>query len=399
MGWPDGFWWGTAASSTQCEGAAPASDWGGWERAGRAPVSGEGNGFGRRYAGDFALLAGLGLRHHRLSVEWARLEPEPGRRDGAAVAHYEEVLLAARDAGIEPWVCLHHFTLPAWFAAEGGFLEDGNRTGAWARHVEFVAERFGHLVAGWQPVNETNYYAHLTYGGGGWPPGANDAALAAAAERNIQLATAEAAVRLRETGRPVASIFGLSDVVAQDDLPETARRVESLYDRFWRPGLELFRDGVLRVGDAEPLDRPDLARSFDLFGFSYYATMGVAAGQLTVHPPGAPRSPLGYGIWADGLGLVLNRLHQELPGTPLLVAELGIGTDDDDERAAYLRRCLEVAHDALKRGVDLRGLFHWTAVDNYEWLHGYDVSFGLLDMDRKVRPSAGVLAEAARSGS
>ena len=78
MSWPAGFLWGTGASSTQCEGAAPASDWWDWERAGRAPPSGDGNGFASRYAGDFALLAELGLVHHRLSLEWARLEPEPG---------------------------------------------------------------------------------------------------------------------------------------------------------------------------------------------------------------------------------------------------------------------------------------------------------------------------------
>ena len=97
MRWPEGFMWGTGASSTQCEGAAPASDWWDWERAGHAPLSGDGNGFATRHAEDFALLAGLGLTHHRLSIEWARVEPEPGRRDPAVVEHYREVLQAARD--------------------------------------------------------------------------------------------------------------------------------------------------------------------------------------------------------------------------------------------------------------------------------------------------------------
>ena len=145
--------------------------------------------------------------------------------------------------------------------------------------------------------------------------------------------------------------------------------------------------------------RDDLAGAFDLIGFSYYSSLGVQAGQLAVHPPDAPRSPLGYGISADGLGLVLDRLHTEVPGAPLLVAEYGIGTDDDEVRADYLRRGIEVVADALRRGVDVRGLFHWTAVDNYEWLHGFDVSFGIIDRDRRVRPSAAVLREAASAGS
>jgi beta-glucosidase len=106
-------------------------------------------------------------------------------------------------------------------------------------------------------------------------------------------------------------------------------------------------------------------------------------------------SPLGYGIWADGVGEVLDRLHRELPETPLLVAEFGIGTDDDDERAAYLTRGLDVVHDAIGRGVDVRGFFHWTAVDNYEWIFGYDVAFGILDRDRNIKPSAAVLSRQA----
>src|SRR5262245_17180204 len=187
MRWPVDFLWGTGASSTQCEGAAPASDWWDWERAGRAPLSGDGNGFARRYAEDFALLAQLGLTHHRLSLEWARLEPEPGVHDPAAIAHYRDVLAAARAAGVTPWVCLHHFTLPRWFSASGGFLVERNRTEAWRRHVEFVAETFGDLVGGWQPVNEPNFWPLGAYRGGGLPPGRNDRAEFALAMEAILL--------------------------------------------------------------------------------------------------------------------------------------------------------------------------------------------------------------------
>jgi beta-glucosidase len=232
MQWPEDFWWGTGASSTQCEGAAPASDWWDWERAGHAPFSGDGNGFGSQYAEDFALLASLGLTHHRLSVEWARLEPEPGVHDQAAIRHYRDVLTAAHEAGVAPWVCLHHFTLPRWFLASGGFLVESNRTEVWRRHVDFVADAFGDLVAGWQPVNETNYYARAAYGGRGWPPGHNDPAEVATANEAIHLANAEAAVRLAHTGAPVASIFGLSPIVTQDDDPATTSFAQALFDYF-----------------------------------------------------------------------------------------------------------------------------------------------------------------------
>jgi beta-glucosidase len=397
MDWPEGFMWGTGASATQCEGASPASDWWDWERAGHAPLSGDGNGFAERFAEDFRLLASLGLRHHRLTIDWARVEPEQGWHDAAAVAHYRDILTAALEAGIEPWVCLHHFTLPRWFADAGGFLAAPNRGEFWARHVEFIAETFGDLARGWQPVNETNYYAFAGYLGRGWPPGHNDMSDCAHVHRAMQLATAEAAVRLRQTGAPVASIFGLSAIEALDDDPRTTRLADMLEALNWQAGLGLFTDGVLRIPGLEATVRPDLAGSFDLIGFSFYSTTGIREGRMKAYPPSAPVSPLGYGIWADGLGRVLDRLDEMLPGTPLLVAEYGIGTSDDSQRASYLERGLQVTSDAIARGIDVRGFFHWTGTDNYEWLHGFDVQFGLIDRDRNIRPSARVLQREAGS--
>ena len=332
MRWPTGFMWGTGASSTQCEGAAPASDWWEWERSGHAPLSGDGNGFATRYAEDFALLAGLGLTHHRMSIEWARLEPEPGVHDPAAVRHYRDILAAAGEAGISPWASLHHFTLPQWFLAAGGFTVEQNRTEIWPRHVDFVAETFGDLVAGWQPVNETNYYARAAYGGRGWPPGHKNRGRWRSSTRPSTSPPRKPPCGCGPTGVPVASIYGLSPIVAQDDDPATSAAARALDDYYWAPWIGLFRDGLLRVPGRTPVDRPDLAGFVDLVGFSYYAAMGVRAGRVAVHPADAPVSPLGYGIWAEGVGLVLDRLHDELPGTPLLVAEYGIGTDDDRVR-------------------------------------------------------------------
>src|SRR5258708_29778196 len=283
-------------------------------------------------------------------MDWARVEPEPGGHDPAAIAHYRDVLSAALDAGVQPWVCLHHFTLPRWFADEGGFLASANRTGAWARHVDFIAETFGDLARGWQPVNETNYYAFAAYLGRGWPPGHSEFAECAQVSQAMQLATAEAAVRLRQTSSPVASIFGLSGMEALDEAPKTTRLARLLDDLNWRAGLELFSEGVLRIPGLEPVERADLAGSFDLIGFSFYSTMGIRDGALVPYPADAPVSPLGYAIWADGLGAVLDRLHEIVPGTPLLVAEYGIGTSDDNQRAAYLQRALQITSDAIARG-------------------------------------------------
>ena len=390
--WPDDFAWGTGASSTQSEGASEFSDWYAWERSGNAPLSRNGNDFATRYAEDFRLLSSLGLTHHRLSIEWARVEPSDGVHDQSAIAHYRDVLEAAGDAGISAWVCLHHFTLPIWFAEKGGFLVENNRTKYWARHVEFIAERFGDLVAGWQPINETNYYPTAAYLGRGWPPGHTDLDEWSTASEQIQLATAEAAVLLKNTGAPVASIFGLSTLELLDDKPESMAFAERFYSANWSAGLGLFRDGVLRIGDRPPIERPDLASSFDLIGFSYYCAMGVRDGGLALYPETDAISPLGYSIWPDGLALVLDRLHEEVPEAPLLIAEYGIGTADDEARSAYLAAGLDITHAAVERGIDIRGFFHWTAIDNYEWLHGFDLEFGIITKDRIVKPSAKILS-------
>jgi len=244
-----------------------------------------------------------------------------------------------------------------------------------------------------------NFYAQLSYRGGGFPPGHDDRAEFAAVSEAIHLATFEAAARVRQTGAPVSSIFALTGLVALDDEAATADRLEQMRSTYYRPGVDLFRDGVLRVPGRAPVERPDLAGCFDLIGFSYYLTLGVRAGRPVLHPDGAPISPLGYAIWADGLGLVLDDLHADLPGVPILIAEYGVGTDDDGLRARYLERGLEITQAALARGVDVRGFFHWTAVDNYEWMHGYDVPFGILDRDRNARPSAEVLRRETRPES
>ena len=378
--WPDGFMWGTGASSTQTEGAAPASDYIERERSGGVPVSGNGNGFGERYAEDFALYASLGLTHHRLSIEWARIEPEPGKRDPAAIEHYKAILQAAWDAGVTPWICLHHFTLPKWFADSGGFTVESHRTNEWARHVDFMAETFGELAGGWKPVNETNYYPWIAAG----MAGANVTDTGFFKE-TAHLFTAEAAARLKQTGKPVASVYGLSTAEAQDATDATKTAVRDHYATNWDTWVGLYRDGVLRVDDRAPIERPDLAGCFDYIGFSYYACFGFKEGRARPHPEGSTPTAMGYSIWPEGLARTLDRLRDELPTAPVIISELGIGTDDDEERAQYLEATIDIAHDAIGKGTDLRGIFHWTGIDNYEWTKGYTVRFGTIDIDRKIK--------------
>jgi beta-glucosidase len=393
VGFPAEFWWGTAASSTQAEGAAPASDWYAYERAGRVPPTGTGNGFGTRYAEDFALYAEYGLRHHRLSIEWARIEPEEGRRDDAAIEHYREVLTAARSAGVEPWVCLHHFTLPGWFTemGEGAFTDDRARSYFWPRHVAFCAETFGDLVYGWKPINEPAAYS-MIYRAGGRAPAVLDWDKVFDTLGATLLAQRDAWRELRGGTQPVATIHNLSPVFVAGQTVHTTRVVDALEAVLWRIWMHADREGVLELPGRMPREIPDLREACDLVGFSYYSATGVDdEGRQTPYPAGARTGPLGYAPWSEGIGLVLRRLHDELPGRPLLVCEHGVGTDDDEWRVDVLRESLEHVSDAIADGVDVRGFFHWTGVDNYEWVRGFDVPFGAFTRDREPRGSAELL--------
>jgi beta-glucosidase len=382
------FWWGTGASATQSEGAAPESDWYALERSGRMPVSGNGNGFGERYAEDFELYAQHGLTHHRLSIEWARIEPEEGRRDGAAIEHYAEVLAAARAAGVSPWVCLHHFTLPGWFTEMGGgFVDDRARSYYWTRHVAFCAETFGDLVFGWKPINEPGAYSGI------YPHGQKRFEMLGA----VLLAQRDAWRELRGGGKPVATIHNLSPVFkVADTIPADSMRAR-LDAMMWDVWMRADRDGVLELPGRPAVEVPDLREACDIVGFSYYSAMGVdAEGKIAPYPTSARVGPMGYAPWSEGLAIVLHTLHDELPGRPLLICEHGVGTDDDDWRCDVLRESLALVERAIDDGVDVRGFFHWTGVDNYEWNHGFDVQFGCFTRDREPRASAELLRSYAR---
>jgi beta-glucosidase len=261
-------------------------------------------------------------------------------------------------------------------------------------------------VHGWMPVNEPAAYAFGGWLAGEIPPGRSDVGRFAEALEATLLANHEAWRLLRSGSQPTATIMNLSPVTARWDDErgaEAARANAGLYDDvLWRSWIRGMRDGVLSVPGRPERVVEDMAGSFDLIGFSYFNAIAVGPDlDVTPYPDGARVGPLGHAPWAEGLGLVLRRLAEELPGRPLLITGCGLGTptraDDDGWRAAYLDDCCRITADAIADGVDVRGFFHWTGIDNYEWTHGFDVAFGLLDRDRDPKGSAEVARRWATS--
>jgi beta-glucosidase len=239
----------------------------------------------------------------------------------------------------------------------------------WSRHVDFCGETFGDLVAGWKPVNEPVAYALVSFLTGAFPPGRRDPDDFRIVRRAILRADAAAARLLRGAGAPIATIHNLSPIYPADSSPEARRAAARVDDGMWKSWQE-----------------PEFLDPFDYVGFSYYSAMAVRGdGSVTHYPVNARVGPMGYAPWPSGLGEVLHRLSEDLPDRPLLISEHGVGTTDDAWRVELLREALDEVDRAIADGVDVRGFFHWTSVDNYEWLSGYDVPFGLFDRDRNMK--------------
>jgi beta-glucosidase/6-phospho-beta-glucosidase/beta-galactosidase len=274
-----GTWWGTAAAATQCEGAAPRSDWAGWEVDGRAPASADGNGFRTRYADDMALLAEHGVTHHRLTVEWARLEPYPGRWDDDEVAHLHRVLAAADAAGVEVWACLLHGTAPGWFTDDQrGWLDD-EAVLTWARHVDRVAEAIGDRVAGWVPIHEPATLARLGYGDGVIPPGRRSDHDERDARATLLAAEAEAARLLRTGPVPVAvTLHDDAEAREHDDLVVVSAPVDQV-ERALEQAADTAGEHRLVVVTGDP--GGDDGRD-DRLRIAVRAVADAAAGGLTI---------------------------------------------------------------------------------------------------------------------
>ena len=359
---------GAASSSLHSEGAAPTADWGGWEKAGLAPQSGEGNGFATNHAEDAGLLAAHGLGAWRITLEWARLEPRPtGRLLPEEVTRYRNILLAIRAAGLETWACLAHTSLPGWFSEdERGFLDERAARRTWPAHVDQVAEAFGDLVDGWVTFHEPARYALDAWLLGRLPPGRTDGDDTRTGLRALQHADAEAARLLRVSGgAPVASSQWLPPVFAADATPAARTAAAAASELLWDTWRE--------------------QDDHDWIGVSCSHAIAVTGdGSFVPWPLTAEAGPMGWAPWPEALGHTLHRLADERAGRPLVLLT-GAWDTDEERRQETLRGLARQVTEATADGIDLRQVHWWSAVDGYEGRQGFGVRSGLFDRDR--RPS------------
>lgn len=412
---PPNFLWGAATSSYQVEGGNTGCDWSEWEQvAGRIAGGGRSGKAAEWWAGraeeDLAVAAASGQNAHRLSLEWSRLEPEPGRWDDAAFQRYGRLLRRMRELGLEPLVTLYHFTLPRWAAAGGGWEDDGLPERL-ARLATECGRRLGGVVRLWVTLNEPFSLIYHGYLCGRWAPGTRPLPRIMRAARNLQRAQAASYHALHASGDGLQ--VGISHLM-QHFVPARAGsrldRLAAFVQQYasvvsW---LEPLRTGRLCLPWSLSREAvPGLRGSADFLGVNYYGTFRVRfnPGSLTLgryeDAGNIRRGGVDWGA-PEPEGLLDGLRRGAALELPVYVTENGICDPTDTLRQKLLTESARTLARARREGVDVRGYFHWSLVDNFEWSEGWEAPFGLIALDpstqvRCPRPSLALYGEIARS--
>ncbi|MCJ7436855.1 MAG: family 1 glycosylhydrolase [Acidimicrobiia bacterium] len=381
---PDGFLWGTATAAHQVEGSNWNNDWWAWEHAeGTACVEASGDACDHywRYPSDLDLLTELGFTSYRFSLEWSRIEPEEGEWSLAQLDHYARMLDACHERDLLPVVTFHHFTTPRWAAADGGWTNPVTAE-RFARFCERAVAHLGDRIAMACTINEPNVVSTIGYLVGAFPPGRTQDLDGFVKATETLVAAHGRAFEVLKAGPgdfPVGLTLSMGDWGAEpgheDKIAEYRAHHEDVY-------LEA-------------------ARGDDYFGVQAYSRTRVGAAGVIGPEPGVEVLPMGYEYWPTAAEAAI-RHAAEIVQIPLYVTENGIGTDDDEQRVRYLRASLEGVARTIDDGIDVRGFFHWSLLDNFEWAFGYLMAFGLVAVDRTtqartIKQSARWLSEVVRT--
>lgn len=392
---PDNFFWGAATSAHQVEGNNH-NDWSEREKSekrikylkkrGLNPddfISGKACDHYNRYEEDFDIAKSLGHNAHRFSIEWSRIEQEEGKFNQDEIEHYRKVIRALKFRGLEPFVTLWHTTFPIWLSRKGGWL-CRDASFYFSRYAEKITSEFKGDVKFWITINEPEYYTFQSYLRGHWIP----------------------------QNRSVFKFFRVMNKLAESHV-ETYKKIKQIcpesqvgivmnhtyYSRlFWWCPFEWAIAKFLTYINNDLFSKK-IKGNFDFIGLNYYSEVKIDPLKILPLPEGeagggrssSNKTDMGWSIFPKGIYYILLDLKKY--NKPIYITENGIADAKDEKREKFIKDHLYWISRAMADGVDVRGYFYWSLLDNFEWTEGYAPKFGLVEADyktgeRKLRKSA-----------
>ncbi len=408
---PKGFYWGASTSSHQVEGGNK-NDWSIWEKenAGRLAngarvywqlwrrkseflpqamdpanyISGKATDHYGRFREDFDIAKALGHNAHRLSIEWSRVEPSEGKFDDEEIEHYRTVISELKARGIEPFVTLFHFTLPIWVRSKGGWASRQTARD-FAKYAERVVSELSPGVKYWITLNEPTLYSLVSnlgfgpwmewpYVGGGYRGWFRMSSNLVAGHKG-----AHHAIKALNKSHQVG--------IAQSIVYFDAFGINPLSRLVVRSARRFYNHRFLKK----------IRKYQDFVGINYFTHNRIRVGlenprRWFNHNENKEVSDLGWELYPEGIYKAVKEVS--IYRKPIYITENGIADTRDLKRAKFIKDNLEWLHRAISDGADVRGYFHWSLLDNFEWGDGFWPKFGLVEIDyknglkRKVRQSA-----------
>jgi beta-glucosidase len=409
---PKNFYWGASTASHQVEGGT-INQWSEWELGHASElaktassrlskqvpdwqnikkdatnpgnyVSGRGVEHLNLFREDFTIAEKLGFSAFRFGIEWSRIEPQEGEWDNVAVEHYHTYIEELKKRKLEPFLNIWHWTMPTWFTEKGGFERRSNLT-HWRRFVQKIADEYGLKISYAITLNEPNVYATFGYITGEWVPQKRQPVTFMKVYYNLVLAHRQAYSILKKSNPSIQ--IGIAAQLANMQ----AKRPHNVIDEFATSWMRYAWNWwfLNRVRNQQ-----------DFIGFNYYFT-DYYKGFKRVNP-NAPLNDLGWYMEPEGLYPLLIRVWAHYK-KPIIITENGLADSADEHRQWWIEETIVAMERALSEGVDVRGYFHWSLLDNFEWKYGWWPKFGLVHVDRDhtmkrtIRPSAKWFAKRIRA--
>ncbi|MCR5544857.1 MAG: family 1 glycosylhydrolase [Lachnospiraceae bacterium] len=417
----EGFLIGAATAAHQVEGNNIHSDY--WaqehmEYTSFVEPSGEAVDHYHRYEEDIKTMAEAGLSAYRFSIEWARIEPEEGKFDESEIEHYRKVIKCCKENGIEPVVTMLHFTSPKWLIEKGGWGEEETIT-YFANYCKYVIQQLGEELTYVCTINEANMGLQIAAIMERYKKQAQAAAQRAgeagkddagkSVEGSVQVGLnmqgmmermqKQAEENIKVFGTPKPYVFVSGNTPKEDMLVIKAHLAAKKAMKEVKPDLKIGitlschdvqseaggEEAAQKEWDAEFAHYIPYIKDDDFIGVQNYTRSVYGKDGMLPAPEGAELTQMDYEFYPEALEHVIRRVNKEMPNVPIIITENGVATSDDSRRVEFIKKATDGVARCKKDGIDIKGYFYWSLLDNFEWQKGFSMTFGLISVDRTTQ--------------